>query len=99
VKPIRTEGVLASYDDLLAVVEPGETIDYQTVIDRLKYIGRPTAGIGGVVGNVAFRGHTQAWRGSEIVSWREPYFDTEHEGDWTEGTMYVTRRGGSEDAD
>jgi hypothetical protein len=82
----------ATLDDLLAVVEPGETVAYADIPARLSRLGRPSAGIGVVCQEIAFRGYTQAWRGSEIVSWREPYFDREVEGDWTEGTMYVTRR-------
>jgi hypothetical protein len=90
---------LATLEDLIAVVDPGETVMYGDIPARLRALGRPTDGIGGVVESVAFRGYTGAWRGSEVISWREPYFDTEVEGDWTEGTMYVTRRGAPDDGD
>jgi hypothetical protein len=86
-------------DDVIAVVEPGETVPYTNLIQRLQYVGRPTNGIGLLMEEIRFRGNANDWRGAEVVSFRTPYFDREAEGDWTEGMLYVIRREPEDDDD
>lgn len=79
------------YEALLACIAPGERVEYVEAIARLQERGVSTAGIGLTVSALAFRGTPDLWRNSEIVSYREPFFDHENEGNWTEGTLWVVR--------
>lgn len=84
----------AQYGSLLDLVAPGERIGYRALIDRMKASGHDTDGIGMTLDDLAFRGWNGLWRKSEIVSYREPYFDRENEGNWTEGALYIVRAEG-----
>lgn len=75
-------------DDILAVLNPGEQITYADMIERVKQAGRPTRGIGVVLAPFS----TRKRHSEEIATWREPYFDDEVEGAWTDGTLYVARK-------
>lgn len=88
----------AQYDAMLTLLAPGERIGYQELLDRMNdadmrdATGQPLRwGMGMTLDDLEFRGYKELWRRSEIVSYREPYFDHEHEGNWTEGGLFVTR--------
>lgn len=81
----------AQYEAMLSILAPGERVDYSDLLSRMRARGDNTDGIGLTLDDLSFRGYKQLWRRSEIVSYREPYFDHEHEGSWTEGTLWITR--------
>lgn len=84
---------LASLDDVLAAIEPGETVDYSDLLVRMKRIERPTAGVGMLLDHYSNR----PGRSGAIVAWQEPEWDAEATGGWAPGVLKIRRRPSSEE--
>lgn len=83
----------ALLEDILAVLPHGGSVTYSELLALMKFHGRPTAAVGSVIEDHAFR------RGGVglIVAWREPTWDPEHEGGWADGTLWIKRQPNRED--